>query len=114
MDYKDGKEAITRYKLVKYVGDYSLIEVTLLTGRTHQIRVHMSKSGYPVVGDAKYGDFKLNNLIEEKYHFKNQFLVAYRLHFNNVGEPIKNLKNKDFSIELPIECLELIEKLSHN
>ncbi len=114
VDYKNGKEAITRYRLVKYVGDYSFVEIQLLTGRTHQIRVHMSKSGYPVVGDAKYGDFKLNNEIEEKYHFKNQFLVAYKLSFNNVDGPLKKLNKKEFEIELPIDCLDLIKNLEHN
>ena len=114
VDYKNGKEAITRYKLIEYVGDYSLVEVQLLTGRTHQIRVHMSKSGYPVVGDAKYGDFKLNNEIEENYHFKNQFLVAYKLRFRNVDGPLKNINNKEFEIEMPIECLDLLKNLGHN
>ena len=114
VDYQNGKEAITRYELIKYVGDFSLVEVQLLTGRTHQIRVHMSKTGFPVVGDAKYGDFKLNNLIEEKYHFKNQFLFDYKLRFNNVNGPLKKVNNKEFMIELPIECLDLIRNLEHN
>lgn len=111
VDYQNGKEAITRYKLVRYVGNYSLVEVELLTGRTHQIRVHMSKSGYPVIGDAKYGDYKLNREIEEKYGFTNQFLVAYYLSFNNVDGPLKKLNKKSFEIEPPNDLNDLLNKL---
>jgi 23S rRNA pseudouridine1911/1915/1917 synthase len=50
-----GKEANTRYQVQKYLGDYTLVEVTPLTGRTHQIRIHLSAIGYPVVGDPVYG-----------------------------------------------------------
>ena len=111
VDYQNGKEAITRYKLIRYVGNYSLVEVELLTGRTHQIRVHMSKSGYPVIGDAKYGDYKLNREIEEKYGFTNQFLVAYYLSFNNVDGPLKKLNKKSFEIEPPNDLNDLLNKL---
>ena len=96
---------------MKHVGEHSLVEVELLTGRTHQIRVHMSKIGHPVIGDAKYGDFKLNNEIEEKYRFKNQFLVAYHLSFNNVDGPLKKINKKSFEISLPNDLIELLNKL---
>jgi len=112
VDFASGKEAITNYKLVRYIkDDYSLIEVRLLTGRTHQIRVHLSKINHPVVGDTKYGDFKLNKEIEEKYGFKNQFLVAYKLEFKNVEGPIKKLSYQTFEISLPIECQKLLIEL---
>ena len=51
---KTGKEAITHFKVLKRFGDYTLIEVNIETGRTHQIRVHMSEIGYPIVGDIVY------------------------------------------------------------
>jgi 23S rRNA pseudouridine1911/1915/1917 synthase len=50
-----GREAYTRYKVEKYLGDYTLVKAVLKTGRTHQIRVHFSAIGYPVAGDAVYG-----------------------------------------------------------
>ena len=53
-----GKEAITEYRLVKRLEGYSLLEVSLQTGRTHQIRVHLSYIGYPIIGDSTYGGRK--------------------------------------------------------
>lgn len=50
-----GREAITEYEVVKYLGDYSLVELHPKTGRTHQLRVHMAHLGYPIVGDSLYG-----------------------------------------------------------
>ena len=57
---KNGKTAKTVYKLVKKYDEYSLLDITLLTGRTHQIRVHMAYIKHPIVGDSKYGDFEAN------------------------------------------------------
>lgn len=114
VDYSNGKEAITIYTLDRIIGDFSLLKVQLLTGRTHQIRVHLSKIGHPVIGDAKYGDYSLNKEIEQKYGFKNQFLVAYRLEFKNLDGNLNSLSNHTFEIPLPDECLELISKLDNN
>ena len=104
---QDGKEALTKYKIKEYVGDYTLLEVELLTGRTHQIRVHLSSVGHPVIGDAKYGDYELNKEIENKYGFKNQFLVAYSLSFAKLDNPLQNLSHKSFKIDLPEELNKL-------
>ena len=104
---QDGKEALTKYKIKEYVGDCTLLEVELLTGRTHQIRVHLSSIGHPVIGDAKYGDYELNKEIENKYGFKNQFLVAYSLSFAKLDNPLQNLSHKSFKIDLPEELNKL-------
>lgn len=109
-----GKEAITKYKLVKYIGDYSLVNVSLLTGRTHQIRVHFSYINHPLIGDSKYGDYELNKRFEELYHFKNQFLTAYKLTFFNLDKELSYLSNRTFKVELPPEFIELISALEHN
>jgi 23S rRNA pseudouridine955/2504/2580 synthase len=63
--HEDGKAALTRVKVLKR-GKFSLLEVRLLTGRTHQIRVHLAHAGYPVVGDEKYGDFALNKQLKQR------------------------------------------------
>jgi 23S rRNA pseudouridine1911/1915/1917 synthase len=68
-----GREARTQYRVLKYIGDYTLIEVRPETGRTHQIRVHLAAIGYPVVGDATYG--------VRSPHLSRQFLHASRLGF---------------------------------
>ena len=108
----NGKPALTRFKRVKVIKDkYSLVEVELLTGRTHQIRVHFASIEHPVIGDSKYGDFSLNKEIENKYRFKNQFLLAYSLRFNRIDGPLSYLTNKSFKISLPKELDELLLKL---
>ena len=107
-----GKEAITQYHQVRVINnEYSLLEVKLLTGRTHQIRVHLASISHPVIGDQKYGDYSLNKEFENKYHFKNQFLVAYYLKFKSIDGKLAYLSNKSFKISLPIELDELLLKL---
>lgn len=112
-DDKEGKEAITTYKLVKQYKDFSLVEITLLTGRTHQIRVHFSLINHPVVGDNKYGDFSLNKEIKEKYNFVNQFLIAYKLEFNGFKEELSYLNKKKFEIKLSSEFLSLLDNIDN-
>lgn len=72
-------------------GKYTLLEVDLLTGRTHQIRVHLSSIGFPILGDKIYGNEKTNKEALEKYGLTRQWLHAYRLSFNLFG--------KDYSFE---------------
>ncbi len=75
---KAAKEIITKYKVVAKAHDTSLIEVELLTGRTHQIRAHMAYIGHPLVGDGKYGVNKSDRARGYKY----QALYSYRLRFS--------------------------------
>ena len=82
---EDGKAALTRVKVLKR-GEFSLLEVRLLTGRTHQIRVHLAHAGHPIVGDEKYGDFALNKRVK-----KRLLLHAAKLSFRHPlsGERLK-------------------------
>lgn len=107
----EGKPSITRYKVVETFKGYTLLEVELLTGRTHQIRVHMAYINHPVVGDSKYGDYELNKEIESKYGFKNQFLEAYQLDFHKLNNPLKYLSGRSFKISLNDEFLKLINSI---
>ena len=75
-----GMAAETRVKALKVSSEFSFVEIRLLTGRTHQIRVHLAHAGHPVLGDGKYGDFELNHRLEKR-GVRRLFLHASRLAF---------------------------------
>lgn len=78
----EGPEAMaicTAYTPVVVGRGYTLLEVELITGRSHQIRAHLSSIGHPIIGDAKYGDKELNERMRQRYGLKHQLLHAYRL-----------------------------------
>lgn len=108
---KDGKTATTVYKVIKRYNGYTLLDITLLTGRTHQIRVHMAYIGHPVVGDSKYGNFLINKEFKEQYHFNNQFLHAYKIGFGDLAFPLNNLSKKEFTAEPNNELTNILNQL---
>ena len=108
---KNGKSALTIVEKVKNYGDFSLVNVKILTGRTHQIRVHLASINHPVIGDSKYGDFKLNKEFKDLYNFENQFLHAYRLGFKRIDGHLSYLSNKSFQSPLPKTLENLLKKL---
>lgn len=105
------KSAITKYHPLKNYKDYTLLDISLLTGRTHQIRAHMSYIRHHVIGDIKYGDYKVNNIFKREFNFENQFLHAYKIKFLDIKGPLNYLKNKEFSCNLPTELEEILKKL---
>ena len=111
IDYEKGKEAKTSYKVVASNDEYSLLDVIIHTGRTHQIRIHMASIDHPVVGDNKYGDYALNKLVEKEYRFVNQFLIAYKVIFKKLDEPLSYLTNKTFVIDLTDDMKKLLINL---
>jgi 23S rRNA pseudouridine955/2504/2580 synthase len=78
VDQEQGAEAVTVFKLLGHYNGFSLLEADLKTGRTHQIRVHLSHLGFPIAGDDKYGDFAANKALE-KQGLKRMFLHAHSL-----------------------------------
>lgn len=108
---KAGKSARTRVEPYKFYGDFSLVKVQIFTGRTHQIRVHLSSKDYPIVGDNKYGDFALNKEFQDLYKFDNQFLHAYQIRFKKIGGKLSYLTNKSFEAPLPKKEEEILKKL---
>ena len=106
-----GKSAHTIYKVKERFGPATLFEVDLLTGRTHQIRVHMAYIKHPIVGDGKYGDFQENRKYNSKYGFNRQFLRAYSLTFKGLKAPLDYLSNRTFHSHLSEDELVIIEDL---
>ena len=102
---EDGMKAVTRVRALKKSADFSLLEVRLLTGRTHQIRVHLAHAGHPVLGDGKYGDFELNSRLE-KEGVRRLFLHASRLAFVH---PVTREK-LELRSPLPDEMKQFVEK----
>ena len=77
---ESGQEAQTVFRRIARGAEFSLLEAELLTGRTHQIRVHLAHLGHPVLGDDKYGNFELNKRLR-KEGLKRMFLHAASLRF---------------------------------
>ncbi|BCG49699.1 23S rRNA pseudouridine(955/2504/2580) synthase RluC [Candidatus Profftella armatura (Diaphorina cf. continua)] len=104
-----GKASHTIFSLKCHYGKkYTLLEAELKTGRTHQIRVHLSKIGFSVVGDNKYGNFFLNkNLKKSTHYFNRMFLHASQITFFH-PEDRKIIKLKS---SLPLECKKFLKNL---
>ncbi|HBD00358.1 MAG TPA: RluA family pseudouridine synthase [Lachnoclostridium sp.] len=91
----------TEYEPVKWQEGYTLLKVTLITGRTHQIRAHLSSIGHPIVGDYKYGDSKVNEEAKRLYHIQSQLLHSYQVTFPKLPEPLAYLSGRTFYAPLP-------------
>jgi len=100
---------ITEYKplSVSQGGATSVIEVNLITGKSHQIRAHMKDAGHPVVGDPKYGEKKINERARKDFNIRRQMLHAWKLTFDfggdgsDDGSPLLYLSGKTFRAEPP-------------
>ncbi|MBE6050376.1 MAG: RluA family pseudouridine synthase [Clostridium sp.] len=97
----NSKEIAMEVKTLKSNGAFSFLEINLITGRSHQIRAHLSHLGNPVLGDIKYGDKKLNSYFNNKFGLEYQYLYAYKLIFRGVGGKLEYLKNKTIAQSLP-------------
>ncbi len=100
-----GVPALTRYRTLAYDGRFSLLEVELCTGRSHQIRVHLAHRGCPVVGDYKYGDEKINKDVRNREIFR-PLLHAFRMVFPSMPSPWKNLSERVFICAPPCDFTE--------
>jgi 23S rRNA pseudouridine955/2504/2580 synthase len=101
-DDPNGMRSITLVRVARTVGPYTLLEVTIKTGRTHQIRVHLASQGHPIAGDDKYGDFELNKNLQKQpagHALKRMFLHAWRLKFTHPS----NGKRITLLAELPTD-----------
>lgn len=103
---RSGREAITHFTVVERFEDTTLLDVQIETGRTHQIRVHLAFIGFPVVGDALYGN-KVSARIAERLGVERQFLHASSL---GIRVPSSN-EHRTFDAPLPAEMAEVLEHL---
>ena len=93
----------TQYTPILAINGYTLLEVLLVTGKTHQIRAHLASIGHPLVGDFKYGDKAVNERFKKEYGLTYQLLHAYRLEFPVMTGVCENLSEKTFLCELEKE-----------
>jgi 23S rRNA pseudouridine955/2504/2580 synthase len=118
-DEELGQRSITLVRLLQQLQGYSLLDVTIKTGRTHQIRVHLQHAGHAIVGDDKYGDFALNHELarsglagaapgQPRLRFERMFLHARRLGFVHpaTGERVT------LEAPLPADCQALLDRLA--
>lgn len=108
-DYPGALTMETIVKPVKYNNDYSKVEVTLITGRMHQIRVHLSSIDHPIIGDRKYGDFELNKFVKKEFGLNHQLLHAYKIRFVKTFGILAYLQDKEIVCPVP----KLFEKIEN-
>ena len=111
-DHEDGRRSITLVKIALQFAAFTLLDVTIKTGRTHQIRVHLTHEGHAIVGDEKYGDFALNKAMARGSavpgcRFDRMFLHAKTLRFTHPGSN----EVIELAAPLPAECETLIHAL---
>ena len=110
-DYVSGsKEVETRILPLQANGRYTLIEVQLVTGKTHQIRAHLATINHPIIGDPKYGDKEENQYFYGKYGLRHQFLCAYKIKFEMCTAPLQYLENKVFTVGAPPLYSEIFQE----
>lgn len=91
----------TEYQPIWSTKDITLLEVHLITGKTHQIRAHLSANGHAIIGDYKYGNAVVNNIYKKNYGLESQLLHAYRLEMPSDMPKLKALEGKTFIAEVP-------------
>lgn len=102
----------TRYLPLSCSGDYTLLEVELITGKTHQIRAHLAGCGHPLVGDAKYGDKEVNASFRQRFGLRYQLLHAYRVEFPTCeAGPGAALSDRSFTAPYSEEFVRILRGL---
>lgn len=106
----DSVPVMTEYVPLKSNGRATLLQVTLITGRSHQIRAHLASIGHPILGDFKYGDRRVNESIRSKYGITSQMLHSFHLVMpEELPAPLDYLGGKEFSAPLPEAFLRVMK-----
>lgn len=104
---KNGEADRSEWRAAEKTIDITLMEVHLITGKTHQIRAHLASSGHPLIGDYKYGDRQVNEIFCRKYGLKSQLLHSYRLCMPFCRGELESLSGMEITAPLP-ELFETI------
>lgn len=91
----------TEYEPLMVSKHYTLLKVTLITGKSHQIRAHLASIGHPVAGDGKYGDAAVNKYFRDRYQVTYQLLHSYQLVMPQLRQPLASLSGKQFTAPIP-------------
>ena len=100
-DNPEGEPIETEYRPVATTKTGTLLEVKLITGKSHQIRAHLASVGHPIAGDPKYGDSEYNRMMKERFGARHQMLCAYRMVFPKLPEAFAGLSEKEVVTVLP-------------
>ncbi|MCM1494391.1 MAG: RluA family pseudouridine synthase [Bacteroides sp.] len=107
----EGIQIETQYRPLQWNAEYTLLEVKLITGKSHQIRSHLAYLGHPVLGDAKYGNREQNRDFRKRFGIQNQFLHAYRVVFPQITGELESLSQSEWKAPLPGKCKAALELL---
>ncbi|MDO5833651.1 MAG: RluA family pseudouridine synthase [Lachnospiraceae bacterium] len=108
--FPDAAEIHTAYEPLKRSGDYTVLKVHLITGKTHQIRAHLRAIGHPIIGDPKYGRKDANAYYRTHGGVKSQLLHAWELHFpENLAGPLRNLAGQTITAAPPKEFCPFLQ-----
>lgn len=108
---KDAQRIITEYTPMKMGREFTLLEVLLVTGRSHQIRAHLASEGHPIAGDPKYGNRERNRELKEKYNIRCQLLHAGRLEMPAFDGKLRYLSGRIFTAPVPENFRKLEENI---
>ncbi len=110
-DAPEGKLMETKVYPQKSKGGFTLVEVELVTGRTHQIRAHLGQAGFPVIGDGKYGSLRINGQMKKRFGLTTQLLHAYKLDFSKEIPQLPGLAGREITAGIPEEFVRIKREL---